>query len=127
MEVDFANTISRRFKVENEMLNVNGTLFGGCAMGWMDKLGHELSVQLTGQTMYTFSADKIKFIKPVFLGEVVEVVASPLEKGPVKLLIALTLVADPDGENRREAMTGVFTFVHADENHHAGRIHYIAD
>lgn len=113
-----------RFKVLEEMLNVNGTLFGGTVMGWMDKLGHSLACEMTGQIMYTSSADKIKFMKPVFLGEVVEVRAEPLEKGPVRLFIKLTVIADPDGVDRREAVTGIYTFVHVDENHRVKRIGY---
>lgn len=116
--------VVRRYKVLERMLNVNGTLFGGDAMGWMDKVGHELAVSITNKTMYTFMADKIKFLKPVFLNEMVEVCAQPLELGPVKLSVQLTVTADPEGPNRRVALTGIYTFVQLDEQHRPQRINY---
>lgn len=118
-------TKSCRYVVTDEMLNVNGTLFGGRAMGWMDLLGHEMAIELTGcQTMFTFSADKIKFLKPVFPGETVEVVSEVEEKGAVKLLLRLTVWADPDGEQRRKALTGVFTFIATDDKFRPVRLKY---
>lgn len=122
---DLKNKISiHRYKVEEQMLNVNGTLFGGTAMGWMDKVGHQLSVELTHQTMYTLSADKIKFLKPVFLHEIADVRAEPIELGSFKLSILMTVIADPDGPNRREALRGIFTYVQLDKNHRPQRISY---
>lgn len=117
-------TVVHYHTVNEQMLNINGTLFGGTAMGWMDKAGHELSIDLTGKTMYTFTVDKIKFIKPVFLHETVEVLAQPYELGPVKLVLQLTLTADPNGPNRRTAITGLFTFVQVDEQYRPHRIQY---
>ena len=94
-------------------------------MGWMDKVGHELSIDLTHHTMFTAAADKIRFRSAVLLGETVEVIARPLELGPVKLLVSLTVVADPDGPNRRTALTGIYTFVQVDEQMRPHRITYI--
>lgn len=114
----------RRYVVDESMLNVNNTLFGGEAMGWMDKVGHELSIDITHQTMYTAAADKIRFRSPAFLGETIEVKAEPLELGPVKLIVKLSVVADPDGPQRRVALTGVYTYVQLDEQRRPHRITY---
>lgn len=119
------NVKTRRYVVEESMLNINNTLFGGEAMGWMDKVGHELSIDLTHHTMFTAAADKIRFRSAVLLGETVEVTARPLELGPVKLQVSLTVVADPDGPNRRTALTGIYTFVQVDEQMRPRRITYI--
>ncbi len=121
-------SVVRRYKVLEKMLNVNHTLFGGEVMGWMDKVGHSLAVSITNKTMYTLTADKIKFLKPAYLNEIIEVKSEPLELGAVKLSLQLTAIADPDGENRRTIATGIFTFVQVDEaTHRPQRISYPMD
>lgn len=118
-------TWSKRYVVDETMLNCNNTLFGGRVMAWMDKVGHELSLELTHQTMCTSSADKIRFRSPGYLGETIEVTAKPTELGPVKMIMELTAVADPDGEKRRVILTGYYTFIQLDEKGRPHRIEYI--
>lgn len=118
-------TWSKRYVVDETMLNCNNTLFGGRVMAWMDKVGHELSVDLTQKTMCTSSADKIRFRSPGYLGETIEVVAKPVELGPVKMIMELTAVADPDGEKRRVILTGLYTFIQLDGKGRPHRIEYI--
>lgn len=117
-------TWSKRYVVDEMKLNCNGTLFGGEVMAWMDKVGHELSVELTHQTTCTASADKIRFRAPGYLGETVEVTAKPMELGPVKMIMELTAVADPDGDKRRIILTGLYTFIQLDEKARPHRITY---
>lgn len=114
----------RRYVVDKSDLNINKTLFGGEVMAWMDKVGHELSVELTHHTMCTAAADKIRFHKPAYLGETIEVVARPLDLGPVKMVLELTAIADPDGAERRTILTGLYTFVQLDEKGRPHRISY---
>ncbi len=118
--------ITQKYTVTESMLNINGTLFGGEAMGWMDQVGHEVATCITIKKMYTFTADKIKFIKPVFLNETVEVTGEPIELGAVKLSVKVTIIADPNGPNRRTALTGIFTFVQLNEEHQPEMIEYIS-
>ncbi|MCQ2225750.1 MAG: hypothetical protein MJZ14_08540 [Paludibacteraceae bacterium] len=120
-------TWSKRYVVDETMLNCNNTLFGGRVMAWMDKVGHELSLELTHQTTCTSSADKIRFRSPGYLGETIEVIAKPSELGPVKMIMELTAVADPDGENRRVILTGYYTFIQLDEKGRPHRINYFLD
>ncbi|MBR4815269.1 MAG: hypothetical protein IKZ67_07385 [Paludibacteraceae bacterium] len=115
---------ARRYVVDESKLNINKTLFGGEVMAWMDKVGHELSVELTHHTMCTAAADKIRFHKPAYLGETIEVVAKPLDLGPVKIVLELTATADPDGAERRTILTGLYTFVQLDEKGRPHRISY---
>lgn len=123
-EQRFYSVPPRRYVVDEEMLNPNNTLFGGVAMGWMDKIGHALAESITTQTMFTSSADKIKFLKPAFLGETIEVSAEVEELGMVRMVIKTKVIADPDGPNRRDVLTGYFTFVHLDENYRPKPISY---
>ena len=53
--------------VTQDMLNSNGTLFGGYVLSWMDLIGHRMAIHITKRTMFTAYADKIKFKKPEFL------------------------------------------------------------
>lgn len=114
---------SERKVISEDMLNCNGTLFGGCTMGWMDLLGHRIAIHITQRTMFTAYADKIKFKSPAFLGELVEVNGSIKELGGVKLTLKLEVIANPDGD-RRKVVEGDFTFVELDENMRPTRIHY---
>jgi acyl-CoA hydrolase len=54
----------------------------------------------------------------------VEVVSEVEEKGAVKLLLRLTVWADPDGEQRRKALTGIFTFIATDDKFRPVRLRY---
>ena len=119
-----ATVVCHRHVVDKSMLNCNNTLFGGEVLRWMDKVGHEVAVAVTRQMMCTLSADNIKFLKPAFEGELVEVKGEPVDLGPVKMKVLLTATADPDGQNRRDILTGNFTFIQIDENLRPRRINY---
>lgn len=109
--------------ITEEMLNCNGTLFGGCAMGWMDLIGHHMAVFITKRTMFTAYADKIKFKTPAFLGEEVEIRGTIKELGAVKLILLMEVVANPDNECRK-IVEGTFSFIEMDEKMKPTRIHY---
>lgn len=52
-----------------------GTLFGGQALAWMDKAAFLAASRYARGTVVTARSDRIDFIAPVRLGEIVEVVA----------------------------------------------------
>ena len=114
---------TERKTVTEDMLNCNGTLFGGAAMSWMDLVGHHMAIHITKRTMFTAYVDKIKFKKPAFLGEVIEIRGCIKELGAVKLILQLEVVADPDMECRK-IVEGLFTFVELDDKMRPTRIHY---
>lgn len=109
--------------VTQDMLNSNGTLFGGYVLSWMDLIGHRMAIHITKRTMFTAYADKIKFKKPAFLNDEIEIRGTIKELGGVKLVLQMEVVANPDKECQK-VVEGIFTFVELDNNMRPTRIHY---
>lgn len=109
--------------VTQDMLNSNGTLFGGYVLSWMDLIGHRMAIHITKRTMFTAYADKIKFKKPAFLNDEIEIRGTIKELGGVKLVLLMEVVANPDKECQK-VVEGIFTFVELDNNMRPTRIHY---
>ncbi|HOI88124.1 MAG TPA: hotdog domain-containing protein [Lentimicrobium sp.] len=57
------------------MLNDQSTLFGGNLLKWMDEAAYIAAVRSLNRRLVTVSVEKVRFLKPCFQGEVVEVVA----------------------------------------------------
>ena len=69
------------------------------------------------------NADKIKFKKPAFLNDEIEIRGTIIELGAVKLVLQMEVVVNPDKECQK-VVEGIFTFVELDNNMRPTRIHY---
>lgn len=71
-----ANTEARLMEIVfPDHCNHLGTLFGGQALVWMDKAAFLAASRYAGCTVVTARSDRIDFVAPVRLGEIVEAVA----------------------------------------------------
>lgn len=105
--------------VQPHQTNHYGTLFGGHALGLMDRAGFIAATRFARRTMVTVAVDRIEFKVPVRAGQMVELVARVTEVGRTSLTTSIDMfVEDLLSGQRRLATTGRFVFVALD---HQGR------
>jgi uncharacterized protein (TIGR00369 family) len=99
--------------------NHYGTLFGGTALGLMDKAGFIAATRLARRTVVTVASERVEFKVPVRAGQLVELVARVTRVGRSSITTQVEMyVEDLLSGDRRLATTGSFVFVAIDE---AGR------
>lgn len=106
-------------------LNANGTLFGGLAMQWMDEVAYICATRFTRQRMFTISTSEVKFLRPMTVGSIVEVVARVEKADAVKLRVLVQVfVEEMYADNRELTMESTFVFASLDDNKRPRRINY---
>lgn len=112
-----ANTEARLMEIVfPDHCNHLGTLFGGQALAWMDKAAFLAASRYAGCTVVTARSDRIDFVAPVRLGEIVEAVATVRSVGRSSMTVHVSLwrEAKPGGE-QVEATSGEFVMIAVDE------------
>lgn len=124
MKAKINNSITTQYKVIfSKMLNDQNTLFGGIAMQWMDEVAYITAMRFTRKKMVTVSTDKIKFLKPVTSGEIVQLVGNVAKVGLAKVTIQVEVFTEQlDSETKQKAIHGSFTFAAIDKNNKPIRI-----
>ncbi|MFD2235640.1 acyl-CoA thioesterase [Phaeospirillum tilakii] len=95
--------------------NHHGTLFGGAALAYMDKLAYIVAARHALTDFVTASCDQIDFAAPAHLGEIVEVTGRVVRTGRRSLTVETDLEAESlrTGQ-RRLCSRGRFHLVAAD-------------
>lgn len=98
-------------------LNDNNTLFGGLAMKWMDEVAYITASRFIRKKMVTVIVEKVNYLKPVKLGDFIEISGRVTKSGKVKLEIEVTISREnfKTGE-LQTAITGKFVMAAVDEN-----------
>lgn len=112
MTTNFDAYTTSQFKVIiPNTLNDHKTLFGGEALKWMDEVAYITAIRFTRNKMVTVSTDKIKFLKPVKSGTIVEVVGKIVNVGTVKIDVLVDIYMEEMYDDcRQKVITGQFTF-----------------
>jgi acyl-CoA hydrolase len=96
--------------------NHYGTLFGGHALGLMDKAGFVAATRYARRTFVTVASDRVEFKVPVHAGQLVELVGRVTREGTTSLTVAVDMyVEDVTTGDRQLATSGSFVFVAVDE------------
>lgn len=116
--------ITTQYKVVfSKMLNDQNNLFGGIAMQWMDEVAYITAMRFTRKKMVTVSTDRIKFLKPIKPGEIVEIIGTVAKVGLAKITIQVELFTEQlDTEIKQKAIQGFFVFAAIDKNNKPMRI-----
>ncbi len=102
--------------IEPHHTNHQGTLFGGNALGMMDKAGWLAATRHARRTFVTVAVDRIEFKVPVLAGQLVELVARVTREGHTSITVEVEMfVEDMLVPNSRQLATrGSFVFVAID-------------
>jgi len=97
--------------------NVNGDIFGGWVISYMDLAGLSIARKRAKCRVTTVAIDKMVFLAPVHVGDFICCYGELLKVGRTSMAVRITTYAtDELGENRRQVTEGIFTYVAIDEN-----------
>ena len=99
-------------------INANGHIFGGWVLSQMDIAAGILASRRANGPVATVAIDKMEFLAPIHLRDLISVYASVERVGRTSMAIRIEVVATRDrGTTDVKVTEGVFTFVALDEQH----------
>jgi acyl-CoA thioesterase YciA len=101
-------------------INANGHIFGGWVLSQMDIAAGIVASRRAGGSVATIAIDKMEFIAPIHLRDVISVFAEVERIGRTSMAIRIEVIATRDrGATHIKVTEGLFTFVALDEQHRA--------
>ena len=99
-------------------INANGHIFGGWVLSQMDIAAGIIASRRAGGSVATIAIERMEFIAPIHLRDVISVFAEVERVGRTSMAIRIEVVATRDrGATEVKVTEGVFTFVALDEQH----------
>jgi acyl-CoA thioesterase YciA len=99
-------------------INANGHIFGGWVLGMMDQAGGILAGRIAQGACATVAIEKMEFIAPILLRDIISVYATLVHRGRTSMGIRVEVIATRErGQQEVKVTEGLFTFVALDENH----------
>jgi acyl-CoA hydrolase len=83
------NSLTLRFLVEPNVVNFGGKAHGGAVMKWIDQAGYACAVGWSKHYCVTVYVGGIRFLNPIFIGDLVEVRASVIYTGSTSLHLSI--------------------------------------
>ncbi|WP_299004531.1 acyl-CoA thioesterase [uncultured Shewanella sp.] len=110
------NTITLRFLAEPADVNFGGKVHGGAVMKWIDLAGYACAAGWSGKYCITAYAGGIRFVKPIYVGNIVEVSARVIYTGRTSMHLSIEVKAgDPKGAERHETTNCILIMVAVDD------------
>jgi acyl-CoA hydrolase len=110
-------SITLRFLAEPSHVNFGGKVNGGAVMKWIDQAGYTCAAGWTGGYCVTLYVGGLHFIRPIRVGDLVELRALVIHTGRTSLHIAIDIYArDPKVPDLQRTGHCVIVFVSLDEN-----------
>jgi len=110
-------TLTVRISAMPADTNANGDIFGGWVLSRMDQAGGIAGVERARGRVVTIALDAMKFIRPVWVGDVLEVYTQVESIGRTSMKIHVEAWARRFQTHIHEKVTDAnFTFVAIDEN-----------
>ncbi len=99
------------------LTNVHGTIFGGIMMQWIDIAAGIAAARHSGGPVVTASMDRLHFLEPVQLGEVVVLQAQVNYAATTSMEVGVRVMRENQTTfTRSQATRAYLTFVAVDEN-----------
>jgi acyl-CoA hydrolase len=99
------------------LTNVHGTIFGGFLMQWIDMAASIAAARHAGGPVVTASMDRLHFLSPVQLGEVVLLQAQVNLAARTSMEVGVRVLSENQATfERRQTTRAYLTFVAVDEN-----------
>ena len=109
--------ITLRFLAEPLDVNFGGKVHGGVVMKWIDQAGYTCAVGWSGHYCVTVYVGGIRFLKPIRIGQLVEVDARVIHTGRSSMHIAVDVSAlDVKSGVHKKTTHCVIVFVAVDES-----------
>ena len=99
-------------------INANGHIFGGWVLSQMDIAAGIAASRRAGGSVATVAIERMEFIAPIHLRDVISVFAEVERVGRTSMAIRIEVIATRyRGANDIKVTEGLFTFVALDEQH----------
>lgn len=99
-------------------INANGHIFGGWVLSQMDIAAGIVASRRANGPVATVAIDKMEFIEPIHLRDLISVYAEIERVGRTSMAIRIEVVATRDrGRVEKKVTEAIFTFVALDEDH----------
>ncbi|HEY8189037.1 MAG TPA: hotdog domain-containing protein [Micavibrio sp.] len=96
--------------------NPKGDIFGGWTLSRMDDACIQAAVRHTGNKVATIALDTMKFHKPLYPGENVNIYTEIMRTGATSIAINVEAWAQRKGGRQEKITDGLFTYVAVDKN-----------
>jgi len=114
-----AHEITLRFLAEPSDVNFGGKVHGGSVMSWIDRAGYTCAANWSASYCVTAYVSGIRFLKPINVGDLVEVQAELMHTGHTSMHISVSVHArNPRIQEDRFTTHCILVFVATDENGH---------
>lgn len=108
--------VTLRFLAEPSHVNFGGKVNGGAVMKWIDQAGYTCAAGWTGGYCVTLYVGGLHFIRPIRVGDLVELRALVIHTGRTSLHIAIDIYArDPKVPDLQRTSHCVIVFVSLNE------------
>ncbi len=115
--MDRPHRITLRFLTEPSHVNFGGKVHGGAVMKWIDQAGYSCAAGWTGDYCVTLYVGGIHFLRPISVGQLIELRAQVIRTGNTSMHIAINVFAgDPTSSDLARACHCVIVFVALGEN-----------
>ena len=106
-----------RFLAEPTDVNFGGNVHGGIVMKWIDQAAYACAAQWSKCYCVTVSANGIRFIKPIKVGQLVEITASLVHTGSSSMHIYVVVKSGDATDNTTTVANRCFiTFMAVDSD-----------
>ena len=117
MSLDHKNPVLRVVPGPSD-INANGHIFGGWILSQMDIAAGIIASRRAGGPVATIAIDKMEFIQPIHLRDLISVYAEIERVGRTSIAIRVEVVATRDrGATHLQVTEALFTFVALDSQH----------
>lgn len=107
--------ITLRFLAEPGDVNFGGNVFGGSVMKWIDHAGYTCAANWSHSYCVTAYVGGIRFLKPIRVGDLVELQAELMHTGRTSMHISVSVYArDPKSDDARFTTHCILVFVAVD-------------
>ncbi|AWN15630.1 acyl-CoA thioesterase [Salinisphaera sp. LB1] len=107
--------ITLRFLAEPSDVNFGGNVFGGSVMKWIDHAGYTCAANWSHSYCVTAYVGGIRFLKPIRVGDLVELKAELMHTGNTSMHISVSVYArDPKSDDARFTTHCILVFVAVD-------------
>ena len=115
MTLDHKNPVLRVVPGPSD-INANGHIFGGWVLSQMDIAAGIVASRRAGGSVATVAIEKMEFLAPIHLRDVISVFAEVERLGRTSMAIRIEVIATRDrGATDIKVTEGLFTFVALDE------------
>lgn len=111
------NTVEFCFLAEPTDVNFGGKVHGGMVMKWIDQASYACAAKWSKRYCVTISANGIRFIRPILVGQMVTIKAQIVHTGKTSMHIYVAVKAgDPKEDNFVVTNRCFITFMAIDES-----------